>query len=66
MIRVVFDTNILVSALLQPQGIPARLLLFAFTGSMIQLCVSGEVYAEYEEVIRRPKVALYCSKKFES
>jgi predicted nucleic acid-binding protein len=39
MIRVVLDTNILVSALLQPQG----------------LCVSGDIYAEYEEVIRRPK-----------
>jgi predicted nucleic acid-binding protein len=39
MIRVVFDTNIIVLAL---------------SGS-IQLCVSGSIYAKYEEVIRRPR-----------
>jgi putative PIN family toxin of toxin-antitoxin system len=55
MIRVVLDTNILVSALLQPQGLPARILLMTLAGASAQLCVSGEIYAEYEEVIRRPK-----------
>ena len=54
MIRVVIDTNILVSALLQPSGLPAQVFVLALSGS-IQLCVSGEVYAEYEEVMRRPK-----------
>jgi putative PIN family toxin of toxin-antitoxin system len=55
MIRVVLDTNILISALLQPQGLPARTFLMALAGTTAQLCVSGDVYAEYEEVIRRPK-----------
>jgi uncharacterized protein len=55
MIRVVLDTNILVSALLQPQGLPARAFLMALAGTTAQLCVSGDVYAEYEEVVRRPK-----------
>jgi len=55
MIRVVLDTNILISALLQPQGLPARTFLIALAGTTAQLCVSGDVYAEYEEVIRRPK-----------
>jgi putative PIN family toxin of toxin-antitoxin system len=55
MIRVVLDTNILISALLQPQGLPARVFLTALAGTKAQLCVSGEIYAEYEEVIRRPK-----------
>jgi putative PIN family toxin of toxin-antitoxin system len=55
MIRVVLDTNIIVSALLRPEGIPAQLLLLAIKGNEIQLCVSGEIYAEYEEVIRRPR-----------
>src|SRR5260370_41524587 len=55
MIRVVLDTNILISALLQPQGLPARTFLMALAGTTARLCVSGEVYAEYEEVIRRPK-----------
>jgi len=57
MIRVVLDTNIIVSALLQPLGPPAQVFSLAVGGS-IQLCVSGEVYAEYEEVIRRPRFRL--------
>ena len=55
MIRVVLDTNILVSALLQPQGFPARAFLITLAGTTAQLCLSGDVYAEYEEVIQRPK-----------
>ena len=54
MIRVVIDTNIIVSALLQPLGPPAQVFLLAVSGS-IQPCITGEVYAEYEEVIRRPR-----------
>jgi uncharacterized protein len=54
MIRVVFDTNIIVSALLQPLGPSAQLLLLALNGS-IRLCVTGSIYAEYEEVISRPR-----------
>ena len=53
MIRVVLDTNILVSALLQPQGVPARTFLISLAGTTAQLCISGDIYAEYEEVIRR-------------
>jgi putative PIN family toxin of toxin-antitoxin system len=56
MIRVVLDTNILVSALLQPKGPPAQIFLMAITGGAVQLCVSGEIYAEYEEVIQRPRL----------
>ena len=55
MIRVVLDTNILVSALLQPQGLPARTFLITLAGTTAKLCVSGDVYAEYEEVLWRPK-----------
>lgn len=55
MIRVVIDTNVLISALLQPQGLPAQVLLATIGGPNARLCVSGDVYAEYEEVIRRPR-----------
>jgi len=55
MIRVVLDTNIVISALLHPQGMPARALLIALAGSAAQVCVSGDIYAEYDDVIRRPK-----------
>src|SRR6267378_3184310 len=53
MIRVVIDTNVLVSALLQPEGLPAAVLILALSGR-VQPCVSEAVLAEYEDVIRRP------------
>ena len=52
--RVVLDTNIIVSALLQPLGPPAQVFLLALNDT-VQMCVSGSVFAEYEEVIRRPR-----------
>ena len=55
MIRVVLDTKILVSALLNPHGPPARVFLLTLLDPDTQLCVSGEIYAEYEEVIRRAR-----------
>ena len=55
MIRLVLDTNIIVSALLQPAGPSAQIVLLAVSGS-VQLCISGNVYCEYEEVIRRPRL----------
>ncbi len=54
MIRIVLDTNVFVSALLQPAGPPAAILLLALAGYS-QMCVSAAIYAEYEEVIRRPR-----------
>src|SRR6266550_177976 len=54
MIRVVIDTNILVSALLQPEGLPSAVLMLALSGE-VELCVSDAVFAEYDEVIRRPR-----------
>lgn len=55
MIRVVIDTNIFISALLQPRGLPAQVLVLALTGGNVQLCVTADIYAEYEEVICRPR-----------
>jgi putative PIN family toxin of toxin-antitoxin system len=56
MIRVVLDTNILISALLSPSEAPAQVFLRAILDSDTQLCVSGEIYTEYEEVMRRPRL----------
>lgn len=53
MIRGVLDTNVVVSALLQPLGPPVQVLLLALDGG-VQLCVSDPIFAEHEEVIRRP------------
>jgi uncharacterized protein len=55
MTRVVIDTNVLVSALLQPESLPAAVLLLALSGH-VQLCVSDAVFAEYDDVIRRPRL----------
>jgi putative PIN family toxin of toxin-antitoxin system len=56
MIRVVLDTNILISALLSPQGPPAQVLLMTLIDPYTELWVSGNIFAEYEEVIRRAPV----------
>lgn len=56
MIRVVLDTNIIVSALLNPQGAPAQVLLFVLLESEAELCMSAAIYSEYEEVLRRPRL----------
>jgi uncharacterized protein len=56
-IRVVLDTNIIVSALLQPLGLPAQVFMLAVAGR-IEFYVSGPIYAEYEEVIQRRRLKL--------
>jgi putative PIN family toxin of toxin-antitoxin system len=55
MIRVVLDTNILISALLNQQGAPGQVFLRTILDPGTKLCVSGEIFAEYEEVLRRPR-----------
>jgi len=42
--RVVIDTNIIVSALLQLLGPPAQVFSLV-VGGLIQLCITAEVYA---------------------
>ncbi|MBL8179438.1 MAG: putative toxin-antitoxin system toxin component, PIN family [Bryobacterales bacterium] len=54
MIKVVLDTNIIVSANLKAQGIEALVVRLAASGK-IQMCVSPPILAEYESVLRRPK-----------
>ncbi len=43
--------------MLNPGGSPARALLLSLEGKTLQMCVSAEVYAEYDEVLRRPRFA---------
>jgi uncharacterized protein len=61
MIRVVLDTNILVSALLTPQRPSARVFLLTLLNQDTQLCVSAEVFSEYEEVLKRTKFSFTAS-----
>jgi putative PIN family toxin of toxin-antitoxin system len=53
-IRFVLDTNVLVSALRNPTGNEARIILLVRSG-MASPCVSAEILHEYEGVLTRPK-----------
>jgi len=55
MIRIVLDTNILVSAILSPQGKPAHILHLALDG-MVRLVISQSIIQETQKVFRYPKM----------
>lgn len=54
--RVVLDTNIVVSACLTPEGAPATIVELALL-SAFTLCLSPDILREYKEVLARPKFA---------
>lgn len=51
--KVVFDTNVIVSALLSSHGKPAIILDMFFNGEIQSYC-SDNILAEYEDVLSRP------------
>jgi putative PIN family toxin of toxin-antitoxin system len=53
MIRVVLDTNVLVSGLLNPKGPPATLVRMLGAG-ILTPCYDERIMREYEAVLRRP------------
>lgn len=56
-VRVVLDTNVIVSAHLNHEGYERHVLDLALTGK-IALTVSEKILAEYEGVLRRPKFSI--------
>ena len=56
--RVVIDTNVFVSALIQ-RSYPYQIVNELFIESKIQLCISEEIFAEYYEVLNRKKFSNY-------
>jgi putative PIN family toxin of toxin-antitoxin system len=52
--RIVLDTNVLVSALLNPEGAPATVLELVLIGA-VELVYDDRILAEYREVLARPK-----------
>jgi len=56
--RVVIDTNVLVSGLLTPYGSPAEIVRMIVLG-ILEPCYDGRILSEYEEVLKRPKFGFY-------
>lgn len=52
--KVVVDTNVLVSGIINPHGRPAHILNLVLDGRLI-LCIDSRIYSEYERVLLSPK-----------
>lgn len=57
--RVVLDTNVLLSAVWKPEGNEARVVRMGVERRRYEICVSGDVMAEYHDVLFRAKFAAY-------
>jgi putative PIN family toxin of toxin-antitoxin system len=57
MIRVVLDTNVIVSASLNEDGLPFYILKLALAGT-VRMYVSEPILAEYEELLKRTRFGL--------
>ena len=55
--RIVLDTNVLVSAFLNPRGNPARVLRLILQGDVF-IVFNESILVEYYEVLKRPKFDL--------
>jgi putative PIN family toxin of toxin-antitoxin system len=55
-LRIVLDTNVLVSGLLSPFGPPGEIVRMVSSGA-VTLCVDARILSEYEEVLARPRFA---------
>jgi uncharacterized protein len=56
-LRLVIDTNIVISAALKPDGLQRTVLLLAIT-KPARLYVSEAIFAEYQEVLARPELKI--------
>ncbi len=56
--KIVIDTNVLVSSLIQ-RGYPNLIINELFIEQKFQLCISEELLAEYYEVLARPRFSKF-------
>ena len=61
-LKLVIDTNVVVSGALKPRGLERTALTFALTPPA-RLFVSQDILAEYTEVLRRPELRLAASER---
>ena len=57
MIRWVVDTNVVVTGLMNPHGLPARV-LDAILDGRVKLVYDARILAEYRDVLHRPRLKL--------
>jgi putative PIN family toxin of toxin-antitoxin system len=53
-VRIVLDTNVLISGLLSPHGPPGRILDLVLAGELV-LVVDDRILSEYRDVLARPR-----------
>lgn len=58
MIRIVLDTNVLISGMINAFGAPGRIVDLIREG-LVEIAVDDRILAEYAQVIRRPKFEMY-------
>ena len=63
MIRIVLDTNVLVSAALTPNGNAARIVNLISVNAEIQVYYSMNILAEYKDVLSRPRLNIVTEKQ---
>jgi len=56
-LKIVLDTNVLVSALLRPDSLPARVLDLVLS-RQVTLALDHRIFNEYQDVLFRPEFAL--------
>ena len=56
-LRLVLDTNIVVSAALKPKGLQRTVLLLAI-GKPARLYITADIFSEYQDVLSRPELAV--------
>ena len=56
--RIIIDTNVLVSALIQ-RNYPNFIVYYYILGNLVEVCISSELFEEYLEVLNRPKFKKY-------
>lgn len=55
--RVVLDTNVIVSGVMRPSSVPARVLSLVYE-TRIQPVIDLRIFAEYDEVLARPRLKI--------
>jgi len=63
MINVVIDTNVYISSVIKPGGIPTAVIDIATTGGDVELIYNLEIFAEYDRVFSYPKLKIPPEKK---